>query len=77
MPQKLIHGVKMENSDLDQEDQIGACQAIIAGISTKADGSISLKLEINPDETKIISRLFEKWAINKRLIHIGMIGIDS
>lgn len=58
-------------------DRIGVCQAIISGISTKVDGSILLKLEINPGNQEIISKLFQRWAVNKRLINIGMVGVDD
>ena len=60
-----------------ETDQIGVCQAIIAGISTKVDGSIILKLEINPDEQEIIAKLLQKWAINQRLMNIGLVSINS
>lgn len=58
-------------------DTIGVCEAIIAGISTKVDGSILLKLEINPNEQEIISKLFQKWAINKRLLNVGLVSVES
>jgi hypothetical protein len=60
-----------------ETDQIGVCQAIIAGISTKVDGSIILKLEINPDEQEIIAKLLQKWAINQRLMNVGLVSVNS
>ena len=59
-----------------ESDTIGVCRAIISGISTKIDGSILLKLEINPDEQEIISKLLQKWAINKRLLNVGLVSVD-
>lgn len=56
-------------------DTIGVCQAIIAGISTKVDGSIVLKLEINPDNQEIISKLLQKWALNQRLLNVGLVSV--
>jgi hypothetical protein len=58
-------------------DQIGVCQVIIAGISTKVDGSIVLKLEINPDEQEIIAKLLQKWAINQRLMSVGLVSVQT
>lgn len=60
-----------------EHDQIGVCQAIIAGISTKVDGSIVIKLEINPDEQEIIAKLLQKWAVNQRLLNVGLVSIHS
>jgi hypothetical protein len=59
------------------DNKIGVCQAIIAGISTKVDGSIVIKLEINPDEQEIISKLFQKWALNQRLLNVGLVSIPN
>ena len=63
--------------DTVTHDTIGVCEAIISGISTKVDGSIVLKLEINPSEQEIISKLFQKWAINQRLINVGLVSLPS
>ena len=58
-----------------QIDQIGVCQAIIAGISTKVDGSIIIKLEVNPSEQEIIAKLMNKWSLNQRLLNVGFVSI--
>lgn len=58
-------------------DQIGVCQAIIAGISTKADGSIIIKLEVNPSEQEIIAKLMNKWSLNQRLLNVGLVSITQ
>lgn len=58
-------------------DTIGVTQAIIAGISTKVDGSIVLKLEINPDNQEIISKLLQKWALNERLLNVGLVSVSQ
>lgn len=57
--------------------EIGSCNALIASISTKIDGSIKLTLEINPEEQAIISKLLKLWSINQRLITIGMVQVDE
>jgi hypothetical protein len=58
-------------------DQIGVCQAIIAGISTKVDGSIIIKLEVNPSEQEIIAKLMNKWSLNQRLLNVGLVSITQ
>lgn len=62
---------------MDNSEALGVCQAIISGISTKVDGSIVLKLEINPDNQEIISVLLQKWAINQRLLNIGLVSVPT
>lgn len=56
--------------------ELGSCEAIIAGISTKIDGSIKLTLEVNPNDEELISKLIRRYAQNKKLVQIGLIGID-
>lgn len=58
-------------------EQIGVCNAIIASISTKVDGSIKLSLEINPEEQEVISNLLKAWALNKRLVSVGLVVSDK
>ena len=58
-------------------EQIGVCQAIIAGISTKVDGSIIIKLEVNPSEQEIIAKLMNKWSLNQRLLNVGLVSITK
>lgn len=62
---------------MEEAQALGVCQAIISGISTKVDGSIIIKLEINPDNQEIISALLQKWAINQRLVNIGIVSLQS
>lgn len=60
-----------------EDNKIGVCNAIIAGISTKVDGSIKLTLEINPSEQEIISNLLKMWALNKRLVSVGIVSQEQ
>lgn len=57
-------------------EEIGACNALLASISTKVDGSIKVTLEINPQDQEIISKLMRRFAINEKLLHIGFVGVD-
>jgi hypothetical protein len=52
--------------------EIGACNAILSGIRTKVDGSISITLDINPEDQKILSKLLQLYATNERLLTIGL-----
>ncbi len=58
-------------------EEIGACQAIIDKISTIADGSIRLTLDLNPSEQDIISKLLKLKLLNKPLIQIGIVSIGD
>lgn len=62
---------------MEEAHPLGVCQAIISGISTKVDGSIILKLEINPDNQEIISALLQKWALNQRLVNVGLVSLPT
>jgi hypothetical protein len=62
---------------MEEAHSLGVCQAIISGISTKVDGSIILKLEINPDNQEIISALLQKWALNQRLVNVGLVSLST
>jgi hypothetical protein len=53
--------------------EIGSCAAILAGISTKVDGSIKVTLEINPDNQEILSRLLNCYATNQKLLQVGFL----
>jgi hypothetical protein len=57
--------------------EIGACNAILSGISTKIDGSIKITLELNPDEHKIISELLKKYALNEKLLQVGFVAVSN
>lgn len=58
-------------------EEIGTCNAILRGVKTLVDGSIKVELEINPEDQKILSKLMERFAYNKRLLTCAFIGIDN
>jgi hypothetical protein len=60
-----------------QPNELGACSAILSGISTKVDGSLKITLEVNPDEQKIISNLLNAWSLNKRLMTVAFIQVEQ
>jgi hypothetical protein len=58
-------------------EEIGSCAAILAGLSTKVDGSIKVILEINPTEQDILSRLLKLFATNEKLIQVAFIKVKE
>jgi len=57
--------------------EIGSCAAILAGLSTKVDGSIKVVLEINPTEQEILSRLLKLFATNEKLIQVAFLKVEE
>jgi hypothetical protein len=57
--------------------EIGSCQAILSGLSTKVDGSIKVILEINPSEQEILSRLLKLFATNEKLLQVAFVKVDE
>ena len=55
--------------------EIGSCQAILSGISTKVDGSIKVTLEINPDNQEILSKLLNSFATNEKLLQVAFLKV--
>jgi len=55
--------------------EIGSCQAILSGISTKIDGSIKVTLEINPDNQEILSKLLSSFATNEKLLQVAFLKV--
>ena len=60
-----------------QVQEIGSCAAILAGLSTKVDGSIKVVLEINPTEQEILARLLKLFATNEKLLQVAFIKVDE
>jgi hypothetical protein len=58
-------------------DDIGSCNAILRGIRTLVDGSISVSFEINPEDQQIISKLLNKYSLNKKLFTLGIVAVDE
>jgi len=57
--------------------EIGSCSAILAGLSTKVDGSVKVQLEINPSEQEILSRLLKLFATNEKLLQVAFIKVSE
>lgn len=53
--------------------EIGSSQAILSGISTRVDGSVSIKLDINPDQQSLISNLMKVWGQQDRSLTVAFV----
>jgi hypothetical protein len=57
--------------------EIGSCQAILASLSTKVDGSVKISFEINPDNQEIIFNLIKAFSTNQKLMQLGIFQITE
>jgi hypothetical protein len=57
--------------------EVGSCQAILAGISTKIDGSIKITLEINPEDQSLAGKLIKCFAENDKLFHVAFVKVEQ
>jgi hypothetical protein len=54
--------------------EIGSCQAILEGLSTKVDGSVTIKININPDNQELINNLMKLWGESNRSMVVAFVG---
>lgn len=57
--------------------EIGTAEAILSGISTKIDGSVSIKLDILASEQSLITNLMKVWASSDRSVTAAFIKADQ
>lgn len=55
--------------------EIGSCEAILAGVSTKVDGGVKVTLEINPNDQSLIGKLMNAYLENDRLLTVGFLKV--
>lgn len=55
--------------------EIGSCNAILKGVRTTVDGSLSITLEINPEDHDVATRLLNAFLSNEKLLSVGFIKI--
>jgi len=53
--------------------ELGACQAVLSGISTRVDGSVTIKLEINPEDQDLINRLMNCYLAGMKVFTVGFV----
>lgn len=51
--------------------EIGSCLGIIYKISTTIDGGVRLTLDLNPDESDVIKKLFDLKMNNESEVYVG------
>lgn len=56
--------------------EIGSCRAIINSIRTTTDGSLRLTLDLLPQDKDIVTKLLSRFAINEKIVEIGIVAID-
>lgn len=56
---------------------IGTATCIVTGIATTRDGAAKLTLELNPQDSKIITQLMNRFLLNKTVVEIGIVGIEG
>lgn len=56
---------------------IGSFNAILAGISTKVDGSAKVTFEVNPEDVSCINKLMEKFLLGERLFTVAIVQGDN
>lgn len=57
--------------------EVGSINAILSGVRTKVDGSVSITLEANPQEIQVINKLLQLYLIDKRLFAVAFIQVDE
>jgi hypothetical protein len=62
----------MKNTD----NELGACQALLSSISTRIDGSITIKLEINPEDRELVNKLMNSYLSDQKLFTVAFIRMD-
>lgn len=53
--------------------ELGACQALLSSISTRIDGSITIKLEINPEDKELVNKLMNSYLQDQKLFTVAFI----
>lgn len=57
--------------------ELGVCQAILSSIATRQDGSVTIKLEVNPNDTELINRLMRSYLDGDKLVTVAFIKEDG
>jgi hypothetical protein len=55
--------------------EIGSCEAILSKISTRVDGSVTISLEINPNDQAIVGKLMNAYLEGDKLLTVGFIKV--
>lgn len=55
--------------------ELGVCNALIDGISTKIDGSCVIKLSVNPEDQKLINQLMSCFLNDQKLVTVAFMQV--
>lgn len=61
---------------MKEVNEVGACQALLSSISTRVDGSITIKLEINPEDKDLVNKLMNSYLQDQKLFTVAFIRVD-
>lgn len=53
--------------------ELGVCQAILSSINTRVDGSVTIKLEINPEDNALINKLMNAYLHDEKLLIVAFV----
>lgn len=56
-------------------NEVGAINAILSGVKTKVDGSVSITLEANPSEIQVINKLMQAYLSDQRLFTVAFVQV--
>jgi len=57
--------------------EIGACEAVLSSIKTRMDGSVTVALEINPDEKNTIKELMQAFLADEKLMTVAFVAASK
>ncbi len=58
-----------------QIKEVGSIRAIVERISTKADQSINITFNVNPDEQAVVAELLRQFSLGNALFEIGIVQV--
>jgi hypothetical protein len=53
--------------------ELGVCQAILSSINTRVDGSVTIKLEINPEDQALVNKLMSAYLNDEKLLTVAFV----
>jgi hypothetical protein len=57
--------------------EIGVCEAVLSSIKTRMDGSVTVALEINPDEKQTIKELMQAFLLDEKLMTVAFVAASK
>ena len=57
--------------------ELGACEAVLSSIKTRVDGSVTVALEINPEELALINSLMKSFLSDEKLLTVAFLRAEQ